>query len=149
NVGAIVLGRALAPHHAFLADLVDKVRKAGLADRILFPKEVAPSATPKWYAALDLFVAPQRWEGFGVTPLEAMASGIPVVATTVGAFPELIVPNVTGNLIPPGDINALHDASAHWMDHPDIRAGAGIAARQHVIKNFALSNEAEAINAVY
>ena len=44
---------------------------------------------PRWYQALDLLVAPQRWEGFGLTPLEAMACGVPVIATTVGAFDEI------------------------------------------------------------
>ena len=58
---------------------------------------------PRWYQALDLLVAPQRWEGFGLTPLEAMACGVPVIATTVGAFDELVVEGKTGRLISPGD----------------------------------------------
>lgn len=147
--GAIVLGRATAKDEGFLADLKARVAAAGLSDRILFPGEVPPSATPDWYAALDLFVAPQRWEGFGVTPLEAMASGVPVVATTVGAFPELVVDGETGALIPPGDVAAMADAAARWMKDDGARRVGGEAARAHVTAKFTLESEAEAINDVY
>ena len=107
DVTAVVLGRATAEHQGFLEELKARVAAAGLSDRILFPGEVGPTETAPWYRALDLFIAPQRWEGFGVTPLEAMASGVPVVATTVGAFSELVADGRTGTLIPPGDVDAM------------------------------------------
>lgn len=149
DAGAIVLGRALAQHRGFLAELKRKVVAAGLQDRIVFPEEVPPSQTPDWYAALDLFVAPQRWEGFGVTPLEAMASGVPVVATSVGAFPELVVPDATGAIIPPGDVEAMAREVGRLLDDPMRLAQFGVNARRHVTENFSLTAEAEAINAVY
>jgi methionine synthase I (cobalamin-dependent) len=133
----------------FLAELKRKVEEAGLADRILFPDEVPPSATPDWYAALDLFVAPQRWEGFGVTPLEAMAAGVPVVATSVGAFPELVVDGVTGSVIPPGNVEAMVREASGWLDDSGRLERGGEAARAHVSAQFSLAGEAEAINAVY
>jgi mannosyltransferase len=149
--GAIVLGRATAEHQGFLADLQAKVAAAGLADRILFPGEVPPAATADWYRALDLFVAPQRWEGFGVTPLEAMATGVPVVATTVGAFPDLIVEGEgeTGELIPPGDVPAMVASVARFLDDPKRIERAGVAARAHVGARFTLEREAAGIAAVY
>ena len=147
--GAVVLGRATAKDIAFLADLKARVAAAGLADRILFPPEVPPSETPRFYAALDLFIAPQRWEGFGVTPLEAMAAACPVVATTVGAFPELVVEGRTGRLIPPGDVAAMADAAAAFMDDGPAARAAGDAGRSHVAETFTLTGEAAAINAVY
>lgn len=149
GVGGIVLGRTVPQHRPFLAELKRKVKEAGLADRILFPDEVPPGATPDWYAALDLFVAPQRWEGFGVTPLEAMAAGVPVVATSVGAFPELVVEGVTGAVIPPGDIEAMVREVSAWLDDAGRLARGGAAAREHVSTQFSLAGEAEAINAVY
>lgn len=147
--GAVVLGRATAEHVAFQDGLRRKVAEAGLQERILFPGEVPPSATPDWYRALDLFIAPQRWEGFGVTPLEAMAAAVPVVATTVGAFPELLVDGEIGTLVPPGDARAMAIAAARWMDDDPARLAAGAAARAHVSRVFTLEAEAEAINAVY
>lgn len=149
TAGAIVLGRALGQHRLFLAGLRQQVEKAGLSGRVFFPDEVAPSQTPDWYAALDLFVAPQRWEGFGVTPLEAMASGVPVVATSVGAFPELVVPGVTGAIIPPGDVEAMTREVESLLDDPPRLAHFGVNARQYVGDSFSLTAEAEAINAVY
>src|SRR5690606_23454290 len=102
---AIILGRTTASHEAFEADLRDRVARAGLSERILFMGErrvIAP-----YYQALSLFVAPQRWEGFGLTPLEAMASGVPVVAADVGAFSEMIVPGKTGTIVPPEDLGSM------------------------------------------
>lgn len=149
DVTALVLGRATAEHQGFLTDLKARVQAAGLSDRILFPGEVGPLDTPEWYRALDLFIAPQRWEGFGVTPLEAMASGAPVVATTVGAFSELVEDGRTGTLIPPGDVEAMAQAAARWLDDPQALAAAGRAARARVAEHFSLEAEAANLNAVY
>ena len=92
--------------------------RAGLQDRILFLPEVPVEEMPRWYQALDLLVAPQRWEGFGLTPLEAMACGVPVIATTVGAFDELVVEGETGRLIPPGDTGRCARRSMRRLPHP-------------------------------
>jgi glycosyltransferase involved in cell wall biosynthesis len=58
----------------------------------------------------DLVVMPSRWEGFGLTALEAMRAGKPVIAAAVGGLPEVVVSGVTGRLVPPGDANALRHA---------------------------------------
>lgn len=149
DVGAVVLGRAVGGDAGYLAGLRERVREAGMEGRFFFPEEVAPSETPDWYAALDLFVAPQRWEGFGVTPLEAMAAGVPVVATSVGAFPELVVVGETGEIIPPGDVGAMAGAVGGLLEEPGRLARMGEAARRHVGERFSLEAEAEAINTVY
>ena len=149
DVTAVVLGRATAEHQGFLEELKARVAAAGLSDRILFPGEVGPTETAPWYRALDLFIAPQRWEGFGVTPLEAMASGAPVVATTVGAFSELVESGRTGTLIPPGDVGVMADAAARWLDDPAAMKAAGDAGRERVTRVFSLEAEATGINAVY
>ena len=104
---------------------------------------------PRWYQALDLFVAPQRWEGFGVTPLEAMACGVPVVATTVGAFDELVVDGETGRLIPPGDVERMRVAVAGVLSSPDTLRRWSVAARRRVEEEFRIEDEAAALNALY
>ncbi len=149
DVAAVVLGRATEAHRGFQQDLKRRVAAAGLSDRVFFAGEVAPKETPAWYRVLDLFIAPQRWEGFGVTPLEAMASGVPVVATTVGAFEELVIDGETGSLIPPGEVAPMVEATARWIDDPAALAAASVAAREHVAKAFSLEAEAAGINAVY
>lgn len=149
DVKAVVLGRATGEHQGFLDELKARVATAGLSDRILFPSEVGPLETPAYYRALSLYVAPQRWEGFGVTPLEAMASGAPVVATTVGAFPKLVIDGQTGSLIPPGDADAMARTVVRWLDDDAGRTAAGEAARRRVEAHFSLDAEAEGLNAVY
>jgi mannosyltransferase len=69
DITGIILGRATKDHTAFEQGLKDKISAAGLTDRIRFCGEVTVDAIPEWYQALDLFIAPQRWEGFWPAPL--------------------------------------------------------------------------------
>ncbi|MCA1369789.1 glycosyltransferase family 4 protein [Bradyrhizobium sp. BRP14] len=146
---AIVAGRATGPHIAYESELKERVAKAGLADRILFVGE--HTNIPDWYRALDLFIAPQRWEGFGLTPLEAMATGVPVVATDVGAFSELIGggDEETGLIIRADDLKAMVNGAAVFMDDLPRLAAAGANGLARTSKNFAIEAEARAIGAVY
>lgn len=148
DVTALVMGRATEKHQSYLAGLKEQVAQAGLSDRILFLPEVTVDQMADWYGALDLYVAPQRWEGFGLTPLEAMSCGVPVVATRVGAFEELLTPQ-TGTLIAPEDAPAMQIAIARWLDDPAAMAEAGRAARDHAVQNHAIEVEAAALVAIY
>lgn len=146
---ALVMGRATGKHRAFLQFLREKVIRSGLEDRILFFPEAPVDAMPQWYQVLDLFVAPQRWEGFGVTPLEAMACGVPVIATDVGAFDELVVEGETGSLIAPGDVTQMNVALSAILASPEtLRRWSG-AARRHVEERFRIEDEAAALNELY
>jgi mannosyltransferase len=149
DLTALVMGRATERHRAFERDLRARVEAAGLSDRLLFLPEVTVDRMADWYQVLDLFVAPQRWEGFGLTPLEAMACGVPVVATTVGAFPELVVDGTTGRLVPPGDAEAMAVAAAELLDDPARLSAAATAARDHVLAGFRIEAEAQAITDLY
>ena len=146
---ALVMGRATGQHQSFLELLRKKVVQAGLEDRLVFLPEAPVDAMPRWYQALDLFVAPQRWEGFGVTPLEAMACGVPVIATTAGAFDELVVEGETGCLISPGDAAQMRRAVSTALASPWTLQRWSAAARRHVEEEFRIEDEAEAINALY
>ena len=146
---AIVAGRATASHVAYENDLKERVVKAGLSDRILFVGE--HTNINEWYRALDLYVAPQRWEGFGLTPLEAMGSGVPVVAADVGVFSELIQVGhqETGIVAPAGSSESLGEAAAAFMDDDARRDAAGTRARARVTALFTLENEAASIGLIY
>ena len=99
--------------------------------------------------ALDLLVAPQRWEGFGLTPLEAMVCGVPVIATTVGAFDELVVEGETGRLIPSGEVEQMRAAVDATLASPATLQQWSAAARRHVEARFRIEDEAAALNALY
>ncbi|MBP1804559.1 glycosyltransferase family 4 protein [Rubellimicrobium aerolatum] len=146
--GAILLGRATREHRDFQRDLEAKVAAAGLAGRIRFLGEAPVGEMARWYGALDLFVAPQRWEGFGVTPIEAMACGVPVVATRVGAFEEQVVDGATGLLIP-AELEAMTEAVREALADPARLARWGEAARARVVAEFRLEDEAARLNALY
>ncbi len=146
---AVVAGRATGPHVDFENGLKAKVAAAGLADRILFVGE--HTDINEWYRALDLFIAPQRWEGFGLTPLEAMATALPVIATDVGAFPELLVTGdqETGVIIAGGSADAMIEAAASFMDNESRRHAAAARSRAHVLENFSIEGEAKRLGNIY
>ncbi len=146
---ALMMGRATDENTGFLQDLKEAVRDADLTDRILFRDEVPIADLVRHFQALDLYVAPQRWEGFGLTPLEAMACGAPVVATRVGAFEELVRDGATGFLIDVEDVDALVRHTSDLLADPDKRAKFASAARVHVTENFSLQAEAASIISVY
>lgn len=149
DVSGIVMGRATEHHTGFLSELKAKVATAGLSDRILFMPEVTVDQIAEWYQVLDLFIAPQRWEGFGLTPLEAMACGVPVVATDVGAFSEIVTDPSLGRVVAPDDIPALADAAAEMLEDRDSLSQSGLAARAHVEQNFDINSEAKTLVALY
>ena len=146
---AVVAGRATASHTSFLSELKERVAAAGLKDRILFVGE--HTDINEWYRALDLFIAPQRWEGFGLTPLEAQASGVPVVAADVGAFEEIIAQGTdeTGVVVAKDDLDALAAAAGDFMDDDARRDAAASRARPHVLANFTIEGEAERLFKAY
>lgn len=144
---AVIAGRATSKHLAFENELKQKVKAAGMADRILFVGE--HTNIPDWYRALDLFVAPQRWEGFGLTPLEAMATAVPVIASDVGAFPELVVEGQTGNIVERGSVDNFVNAIAPYLTDETLRQQASQNALIHARQNFSVEGEARAIGQVY
>lgn len=145
---AIIAGRATGPHQGFEDELKQKVEKAGLSDRIRFVGE--HTNIPDWYRALDLFIAPQRWEGFGLTPLEAMATAVPVIATDVGAFSELLTTgeNETGIVIA-ADLTAMTTAAASLLDDEPRRTLAAERGLQRAADAFSIEGEARKLGAIY
>jgi mannosyltransferase len=144
---AVICGRATAEHLSFEQALKTRVANAGLTDRFIFAGE--HTDIHRWYQAMDVFVAPQRWEGFGLTPLEAMASGVPVVATDVGAFSELVVDGQTGFIVAGFEANSISEALEPVMLDDRLLHRFSIAARAHIEANFELKGEAQAIARIY
>ena len=146
---AVIIGLTTPEHAAFRDTLRERIAAAGLSERIVFKGELPTDEIPGWYRCLSLVAAPARSEGFGLTPLEAMASGTPVVASRAGAFAMTIMDGKTGILVD-GDAPApLAAAIARLMDDDALRSRMGDAARDHVTANFSIEAEARGINAVY
>lgn len=144
---AVITGRVTVENQAFARDLQARIAVAGLTQRIRFLGEVPDVAV--WYRRVTIYVAPSRNEGFGLTPLEAMASGTAVVASDAGAFAELVQPGVTGAVVPAGDGTALTAAIEPYLRDPERAARHGQAGIDLVAREFPLTREAAGVLAVY
>jgi glycosyltransferase involved in cell wall biosynthesis len=121
-------------------DLEDYLRvlasDMGVAERVhvLGPRKDVPALMH----AVDVFVMPSIWEGFGLVLLEAMAAGRPIVASRVATIPEVVADGETGLLVPAGDPLALADALAQLAEDPDRAARMGEAGRERLRRQFSV-----------
>jgi sugar transferase (PEP-CTERM/EpsH1 system associated) len=120
---------------------------AGLAQIAWLPGE--REDVPDLLRAMDVFVLPSLAEGISNTILEAMASGLPVVATDVGGNSELVDQDTTGLLVPRGDPAALADAIRVYIDDPDLRRLHGATARKRSEDEFSLDTMVQRYQDIY
>ncbi len=120
---------------------------AGLAHLAWLPGE--RHDIPDIMQALDVFVLPSRNEGISNTILEALASGLPVIATAVGGNLELVEDGVNGMLVTPGDVAGMAQALLGYLDAPARIAEHGANARQWAEQRFSIPAMAEAYATVY
>jgi glycosyltransferase involved in cell wall biosynthesis len=115
-------------------ELEAKALSLGLADVVTFAG--IRSDVPQILAALDVFVLPSLWEGMPNAILEAMAAGLPVVATAVGGTPEVVADGKTGLLVPSHNPAAMAEAMERLLRSPDLRHRMGQAGREQVLQHF-------------
>ena len=89
-----------------------------------------------FYHACDLFVAPSRYESFGLVLVEAMMFGKPVVSCKVGGIPEVVVDGATGLLAEPGDAASLESCLAQLIESRDLRDQMAASARKRYLEHF-------------
>jgi glycosyltransferase involved in cell wall biosynthesis len=134
------------------------VAKRGLADRVTFVNHeraerglgrLSDADLARAYNEAQIVVSPSLYEGFGLPAAEAMACGTPVVATTAGAFPEVVAAGETGVLVPPGDAVALAGAIQSLLADPDRRIAMGAAGVERINAHFSWRVCAEKTAALY
>ncbi|HRX69992.1 MAG: TIGR03088 family PEP-CTERM/XrtA system glycosyltransferase [Candidatus Competibacteraceae bacterium] len=123
------------------------LNEAGLRDLAWLPG--ARDDVSEMLRSFDLFVLPSQAEGISNTILEAMACGLPVVATEVGGNAELVVAGKTGRLIPASDPEALALAIREYMDDPGRMLAHGAAGRQRIEERFSMETMVDAYLKVY
>ena len=101
-------------------DVFESVVDLGLEDDVVFPGYVEDSDLPALYNLAELFVYPSLYEGFGLAPLEAMACGIPVVASNTSSLPEVLGDACLS--VAPADVEGLSDAIERALDDTELRA---------------------------
>ncbi len=104
---------------------------------------------PDLLAASDLFVLPSLWEGLPMALIEAMATGLPIVATQVSGTIQVMVPDETGILVPPGEAQKLTEAVLQILSDSERALAMGAAARRRVEEEFSAQKQADEHLALY
>ncbi|NML13545.1 glycosyltransferase family 1 protein [Azohydromonas sp. G-1-1-14] len=121
----------------------------GVADRVVFTGQRRREQLPECYGAADVFVTTPWYEPFGITPLEAMACGVPVIGSDVGGIKYSVDDGVTGFLVPPRDPAALAQRIAHLHDNPVLAHALGRAGIRRVRAMFTWDRVADELLGVY
>lgn len=100
-------------------------------------------------ASCDILCSTSEYEGFGLTLVEGMACGLPVVATAVGGVTDIVVDGVTGYLVDPGDIDPFTERLQHLADSAELRSKMGAAARERAESRFSLDLMAASFTGLY
>src|SRR5579883_831208 len=140
KAAARILGRqpqavfTVAGEGELRAALEQQAAAAGLAEHFTLPGSVADM--PRFLASLDVAVLCSHAEGMSNALLEYMAAGRPIVATAVGAAPELIADGIHGLLVPPGDAEKLAEAIGRLLEDRELAQRLGAAARQRAWERY-------------
>lgn len=129
------------------ADLESTARRLELTDSVVWPglcQDVRP-----YLAAMDVYLMSSAFEGLPLALLEAMAMELPVVATSVGGIPEVVVEEETGHLTPPGQPARLAAAVARLLEDPPRGRRLGEAGRRRVEERFSIERMAREVEAIY
>jgi glycosyltransferase involved in cell wall biosynthesis len=101
------------------------------------------------FSSWQVFALPSLEEGFGISALEAMAAGLPVVASRVGGIPELVLDGITGCLVPAGDPAAIAAALSGLLADPQRRREMGRKGRERVKTKFSVAHMADSVSEIY
>jgi len=121
----------------------------GVGDRVMFVGRRDRHELAAYYNAADIFVSTPWYEPFGITPLEAMACGIPVLGSNVGGIKFSVRDGETGYLVPPNDPSALAERAAHLFKHPKLLSVLGRQGVRRVNDLFTWERVASGVAASY
>ena len=138
-----ICGETTPKYQTFLEQQKTKISTAGLNDQVIHHGKIPFSSLPALYRNMDLVCALSRNEGFGLTPLEAMASGVAVLTSEAGAWTDIIENGIQGYTTPTGDIQQIRSTLRLMINEPDKLISMGNLGRKHVEQNFTNKLEAE------
>jgi glycosyltransferase involved in cell wall biosynthesis len=134
---------------AFMARMQALVAELGLAGSVEFAGPAQGERKHAWLARAHVFVLPSRMEAFPVSILEAMAAGLPIVATAVGAVPSMIESGRSGLLVAAGDVASLSSAIASILGDSTLRDRLAACARTECIRRFSIERTAGVLQGLY
>ena len=134
------------PEHDRLVAVAERLE---VVDRVRLIGQVARTDMPNLLRSADLVVCSPWYEPFGIVPLEAMACGVPVVASAVGGMSDTVVDSVTGALVPARDPVSLAEVIGPLLESPDRRAELARAGLERVRSRYSWDRVAADTAAVY
>ncbi|MEA5593446.1 glycosyltransferase family 4 protein [Rivularia sp. UHCC 0363] len=143
----LIVGKDLEQNGAYLDYLKDMAQELGINNSVHFLGH--RSDIPQLLALSDLLVLPSYTEGLPLVILEAMAAGLPVIATPVGGIPEVVIHQETGLLVPVGDVQALVNAMLKLLQNPDLRNEMGNKGSEMVRKDFSVEKMCDEVFDIY
>lgn len=147
DVDFVITGDDASPRKEYRARLEGLAGELGLQNRIHFTGWLADVA--ELLPALDIFVSASRVEPFGLVMVEAMAAGVPVVATATGGAREIVEEDVTGKIVPIGDVEAMAGALLALLADETKRRRMGEQARARARSRFSLERMVAETEALY
>jgi mannosyltransferase len=138
----VICGSCQPADVEFRRALLEKIHGAGLGERIRFIGEQPFERLPGLFQGMSLVAALSRHEGFGLTPLEAMASGCAVLTSRAGAWPDIVQEGVTGYTTPTGNLDAIKAALASLLGDLPRLEGMGAQGRRLVEEHYSVEREA-------
>ncbi|HVO24573.1 MAG TPA: glycosyltransferase family 4 protein [Candidatus Margulisiibacteriota bacterium] len=138
------------PASAAEARRIDEiVESAGLRECVRLPGAVLGADKTALFARADVLVAPSYWESFGLTAIEGMAAGLPVVGTAVAGLKNIIVDQQTGFLVAPGDIGAMQRCLTQLAGDSALRLRMGASGRQRFLDRYSAARVGASIATLY
>jgi glycosyltransferase involved in cell wall biosynthesis len=144
-IKGLMIGRML--DRKYHANLEKMMRKHNLENDVIFLDY--DENIKKIYSALDVFVLPTQREGFSRSVLEAMSTGLPVIATRLSEIEEAVIDGENAILIEPNDIDEMANAIIHIFSQSDLRTKMGQKNRKRAIDNFDLNSHLSAVQSLY
>ncbi len=141
----VICGSCQPADEGYRVAMQEKIEKAGLAERIRFIGEQPFERLPSLFQGMSIVAALSRHEGFGLTPLEAMASGCAVLTSRAGAWPDIVKEGSTGYTTATGDLGDIKAKLAMLLADPRLVEAMGGAGRRLVEEQYTVEREAQAL----
>jgi mannosyltransferase len=145
HVSIIICGECIPTDILYKQKMLDKIKLANLEDRIIFIGKQSFKDLPKIFQGMKVVAALSRNEGYGLTPLEGMASGAAVLTSEEGAWKEIVRNDLDGFCVPTDNIEATKIKLEELISNHDKTAEMGINATKNILDNYSIETEAKRI----
>ena len=139
----VITGQVQSKDQAYFDAQMAKVKQAGLLQQVVYLGELPFAKIPAMIRSMTIVSALSRNEGFGLTVLEALASGVAVLTSDAGAWPEIVREGIDGHTVPNNNMADLSTKLASMLASPEKLANMGIQGRQRIEQHFTIEREAE------